>query len=71
MILSQKSKHFTESVIREMTRLSDQHGAINLPCGFPDFPAPIALKELACKYIKKNKNQYPVTLGNMNPFSHR
>ena len=63
MILSQKSKHFTESVIREMTRLSDQHGAINLSQGFPDFPAPIALKELACKYIMGDKNQYPVTFG--------
>ena len=31
---------FTESVIREMTRLSQVHGAINLAQGYPDFPAP-------------------------------
>lgn len=63
MILSHKSKYFTESVIREMTRLSDKHGAINLSQGFPDFPAPIALKKLACKYITGDYNQYPVTFG--------
>lgn len=63
MKLSQKSKQFTESVIREMTRLSDKHGAINLSQGFPDFPAPMALKELACKFIMDDNNQYPVTFG--------
>lgn len=63
MILSRKSKHFTESVIREMTRLSDKHGAVNLSQGFPDFSAPMALKELACKFIMGDNNQYPVTFG--------
>jgi len=63
MNLSQKSKNFTESVIREMTRLSDKHGAINLSQGFPDFPASMELKELACKYIMADYNQYPVTFG--------
>ena len=37
---SHKANQFTESVIREMTRLAQQHGAINLSQGFPDFPAP-------------------------------
>ena len=41
-IISSKPKRFTESVIREMTRLSLIHGAINLSQGFPDFPAPQA-----------------------------
>lgn len=63
MILSRKAEHFTESVIREMTRLSDKYEAINLSQGFPDFPAPMALKELACKYIMNDYNQYPVTFG--------
>jgi len=63
MILSHKFNHFTESVIREMTRLSDKHGAINLSQGFPDFPAPRELKEFACKYIMGDYNQYPVTFG--------
>ena len=38
--LSGKVAHFTESVIREMTRQAMLHGAINLSQGFPDFPAP-------------------------------
>ena len=37
---SAKASSFTESVIRDMTRLANQHGAINLGQGFPDFPAP-------------------------------
>jgi aminotransferase len=37
--ISAKAGSFTESVIREMTRLADLHGAINLGQGFPDFPA--------------------------------
>jgi aspartate/methionine/tyrosine aminotransferase len=44
---SRKASSFTESVIREMTRLSIQHGAINLSQGFPDFPAPEEIKEAA------------------------
>ena len=42
--VSQKSLRFTESVIREMTRLAARHGAVNLSQGFPDFPAPDAVK---------------------------
>ena len=41
---SNRIANFTESVIREMTRLAFKHGAINLAQGFPDFPAPEALK---------------------------
>ena len=54
---------FTESVIREMTRLSDEHGAINLAQGFPDFDAPEQLKEAAIRAIQAGVNQYPVTWG--------
>ena len=38
--LSERVSHFTESVIREMTRQAMLHDAINLAQGFPDFPAP-------------------------------
>jgi len=60
---SLKASSFTESVIREMTRLSDLHGAINLGQGFPDFPAPQELKEAASRAIAEDHNQYPVTWG--------
>jgi aminotransferase len=60
---SQKAARFTESVIREMTRLAHQHGAVNLSQGFPDFPAPAALKEAACEAIRADINQYAVTWG--------
>ncbi len=60
---SRKASSFTESVIREMTRLSDLHGAINLGQGFPDFPAPAAVKDAAVRAITEDHNQYPVTWG--------
>ncbi|MFI5177259.1 MAG: pyridoxal phosphate-dependent aminotransferase [Vicinamibacterales bacterium] len=60
---SQKAARFTESVIREMTRLANQHGAVNLSQGFPDFPAPEALKTAACEAIRADINQYAITWG--------
>jgi aspartate/methionine/tyrosine aminotransferase len=54
---------FTESVIREMTRLAMQHGAINLAQGFPDFPAPAILKQAAAEAIDADINQYAITWG--------
>jgi aspartate/methionine/tyrosine aminotransferase len=54
---------FTESVIREMTRVANEAGAINLAQGFPDFDAPEVLKEAACEAIRANVNQYAVTWG--------
>jgi aminotransferase len=60
---SRRASSFTESVIREMTRLADLHGAINLGQGFPDFPAPEELKEAAARAIAEDHNQYPVTWG--------
>jgi aspartate/methionine/tyrosine aminotransferase len=58
-----KASSFTESVIREMTRLSDLHDAVNLGQGFPDFPAPDVVKEAARRAIADDHNQYPVTWG--------
>ncbi len=60
---SQKAARFTESVIREMTRLANLHGAVNLSQGFPDFPAPEVLKEAARSAIARDVNQYAVTWG--------
>jgi L-glutamine---4-(methylsulfanyl)-2-oxobutanoate aminotransferase len=54
---------FTESVIREMTRLALAHKAINLAQGFPDFPCPQELKEAACTSINADHNQYAITWG--------
>ncbi len=55
--------HFTESVIREMTRLAGEHGAINLAQGFPDFDTPEEIKDAARRAIAEGVNQYPVTWG--------
>ena len=60
---SRRASSFTESVIREMTRLSVAHGAINLSQGFPDFPAPEQVKEAARQAIADDINQYPITWG--------
>jgi len=60
---SHKASRFTESVIREMTRLAHTHGAVNLSQGFPDFPAPAAVKQAACDAIAADINQYAVTWG--------
>jgi aminotransferase len=54
---------FTESVIREMTRLCNQHDGVNLAQGFPDFPCPTELKEAACEAILSDVNQYAITWG--------
>jgi aminotransferase len=54
---------FTESVIREMTRIANQHEAINLAQGFPDFPMPAPMKDAACAAIHGDINQYAVTWG--------
>jgi len=60
---SQRATQFTESVIREMTRLNELHGGVNLSQGFPDFPAPQAVKDAACQAIHDDINQYAVTWG--------
>src|SRR3954449_1071277 len=60
---SHRIEKFTESVIREMTRLAFQHGAINLAQGFPDFPAPAELKKAAADAIAADINQYAITWG--------
>jgi aspartate/methionine/tyrosine aminotransferase len=61
--LSAKAEQFTESVIREMTRLAIKHGAVNLSQGFPDFPAPAEIKRAAQDAIAADINQYAITWG--------
>jgi aspartate/methionine/tyrosine aminotransferase len=61
--LSQKAGQFTESVIREMTRLAMAHNAINLAQGFPNFAAPAEVKRAAQDAIERNVNQYAITWG--------
>ena len=66
MDLSKITSTFTESVIREMTRITNQHpGCINLAQGFPDFPAPEAIKNAAIEAIKADINQYAITWGSV------
>src|ERR1700686_2378245 len=61
--LSDKVEHFTESVIREMTRQAMQYNAVNLAQGFPDFPAPAEIKRAAQQAIESDVNQYAITWG--------
>src|SRR5271170_3158594 len=61
--LSDKVEHFTESVIREMTRQAMLHGAVNLSQGFPDFSAPAEIKRAAQDAISADINQYAITWG--------
>ncbi|HEY6854065.1 MAG TPA: aminotransferase class I/II-fold pyridoxal phosphate-dependent enzyme, partial [Gemmatimonadales bacterium] len=58
-----RTRSFTESVIRGMTRLATEHDAINLAQGFPNFPCPEILKEAAVQAIRADINQYAVTWG--------
>jgi aspartate/methionine/tyrosine aminotransferase len=60
---SARIAEFKESVIREMTRLSLQHAAVNLAQGFPDFCAPAELKAAAQRAIAEDINQYSITWG--------
>ena len=63
MHTAKRTHGFTESVIRGMTRLANEHGAINLAQGFPNFPCPDVLKDAAAKAIKDDVNQYAITWG--------
>ena len=61
--VSNRTSGFTESVIREMTRLAMEKGAINLAQGFPDFSAPEDIKRAAQQAIADDFNQYAITWG--------
>ncbi len=61
--ISHKASQFTESVIREMTRVALRYDAVNLAQGFPDFPCPPELKRAACQAVEEDINQYAITWG--------
>ena len=61
--VSDKAARFSESVIREMTRLALEHDAVNLAQGFPDFACPAELKEAAAAALFADVNQYAITWG--------
>jgi aminotransferase len=61
--VADRSTRFTESVIREMTRLCHAASGVNLAQGFPDFPAPEAIKAEAARAIDADINQYAITWG--------
>lgn len=60
---AKRTHTFSESVIREMTRVANQYGAVNLSQGFPDFPMPESMKEAAVQAIRDDVNQYAITWG--------
>jgi aspartate/methionine/tyrosine aminotransferase len=60
---SNRAMKFTESVIRDMTRVCLKHQGVNLAQGFPDFPAPAEIKEAAIQAIQADFNQYAITWG--------
>jgi aminotransferase len=63
MHTARRTHGFTESVIRNMTRIAARHGAINLAQGFPNFPCPDVLKDAAARAIRDDVNQYAITWG--------
>lgn len=61
--LSHRVQTFTDSVIRRMTRISDEYGAINLSQGFPDFDPPREILDALAKVAYEGPHQYPITFG--------
>ncbi|HQP39047.1 MAG TPA: aminotransferase class I/II-fold pyridoxal phosphate-dependent enzyme, partial [Polyangiaceae bacterium] len=60
---ARRTQGFTESVIREMTRVCAEHDGVNLAQGYPDFPAPEEVKRAAVEAILGDVNQYSITWG--------
>ena len=61
--MSRKTRHFTDSVIRRMTRIAIEHDAINLAQGFPDFDPPKAILDRLEEISAIGPHQYPITMG--------
>ena len=64
--LSTRTADFTDSVIRRMTRISNQYGAVNLSQGFPDFDPPKEILDRLAQTAGENFHQYSVTWGAQN-----
>ena len=63
MLLSTRTEQFTDSVIRRMTRISNQYGAVNLSQGFPDFDPPQAIMDRLAEVAHQGPHQYAITWG--------
>ena len=61
--MSSRNQHFTDSVIRRMTRISNESGAINLAQGFPDFDPPKEMMDRLEGVSHEGPHQYPITMG--------
>ena len=61
--LSQRTDHFSASLIRRMTRVANEFGAINLSQGFPDFDPPKPLLDRLAEVAYEGPHQYPITWG--------
>ena len=61
--LSIRTEHFTDSVIRRMTRVSNEYGAVNLSQGFPDFDPPKAITDRLAHVASEGPHQYAITWG--------
>ena len=64
--LSKRTDAFTDSVIRRMTRISLQYGAVNLSQGFPDFDPPRAILDRLTEVANEDFHQYSITWGAQN-----
>ena len=64
--LSKRTKTFTDSVIRRMTRIANEYGAINLSQGFPDFDPPQEILNRLSEVAHEDYNQYAITWGAQN-----
>ena len=64
--LSERSAHFTDSVIRRMTRVANKYGAVNLSQGFPDFDPPQAITDRLAEVAHEGPHQYAITWGAQN-----
>ena len=64
--LSQRVQLFTDSVIRRMTRISEQYGAINLSQGYPDFDPPKPMLDRLAQVAYEGPHQYSITFGAQN-----
>ena len=64
--LSRRTADFTDSVIRRMTRISNQYGAVNLSQGFPDFAPPKEITDRLSEVASEGPHQYALTWGAQN-----
>lgn len=64
--LSGRTENFTDSVIRRMTRISLQYGAVNLSQGFPDFDPPKEILDRLAEVAHEDYHQYSITWGAQN-----